>query len=185
MIYWQGYITMGGVSDMTSYNNKLMIKKSRGFGLVELLTVIVILAILAGMSMLVMGRSADNAEAAKIMGNLDAARNALLAYSMEHRTRTSDRLDEFIAANTDDIIISLDKYLDRNVTTGQQNSALFSKIQIGMNPLHFDGQLAIGFIGFDASSGLRSALAKRTGSDSQYDGSSSGGTYSLWIKVKK
>jgi prepilin-type N-terminal cleavage/methylation domain-containing protein len=164
--------------------------KSRGFTLVEVMLVIMFISILAGMSVLVMGSSSNNANAAAIMNNLDVAKSALLAYSMEHRTRNSDALSQFIGADVGNIKKSLDKYMDPTVLQGGENSDLFNKISIVSNA-DFAGKLTVGFISFPVDSGLRSALEKKvrgpTGKDpsSLYFGKQDGSTmYSLWEEIK-
>jgi len=164
--------------------------KSRGFTLVEVMLVIMFISILAGMSVLVMGNSSNNANAAAVMNNLDVAKSALLAYSMEHRTRHTDALTQFIGADIGNIKKSLDKYIDPTVLQAGENSALFDKISIASNA-NFAGNLAVGFVSFPVDSGLRSALDKKvrgtTGKDSSslYFGQQDGTTmYSIWVEIK-
>ena len=87
--------------------------KSRGFSLTEVMTAIIIIGILAGMSMLVMGGNSDSTEAVGIMAALDSGKGALLAYSMEHKSRREDPLDTFIGVTGSGLVkASLASYLD-------------------------------------------------------------------------
>ncbi|MDR3164522.1 MAG: type II secretion system GspH family protein [Synergistaceae bacterium] len=156
-----------------------------GFTLVEVLIVIMIIATLAGTLMLAISYSSDNAEAAAVMSDLDAAKNALLAYSMEHRTRMSDRLDEFENANSFFIVDRLNKYLSSQITmSGSKTKARFDKIDVDIAP---DGKIRIGFVGFPATSGLVKALERKTAggnSSAVYDVSGSGTNCTIWLDVK-
>ncbi len=55
-------------------------RKQKGFTLVELLIVIVIIGILAGSMMMLMGSSTDKAEATKIISDLRTMKGAVLQY---------------------------------------------------------------------------------------------------------
>jgi general secretion pathway protein G len=148
-----------------------------GFTLVEILIVIMIIAILAGGIMIAFSQGSDNAEAAVIMSNLDAAKNALLAYSMEHRTRTSDRLGDFMSANSSTIISSLDKYM---------NSRISMTVDVDEDQL---GKTRIGFIDFPASQKLIKALELKTAADKnsanyQLISNAGGTTCTIWLIVK-
>ncbi len=84
---------------------KKMLKKSKGFTLVELLIVIIIIGILAGMMMLSTGGATAKAEATKIvsdMRNMKAA--AIMVYADSSEWPTA--------------IASLDDYLDQKASGG-------------------------------------------------------------------
>jgi general secretion pathway protein G len=88
-----------------------------GFTLVELLIVIMIIAILAGMMMLATGSATDSAEAAKVINDLRNLKSAaLLYYGDNERWPTS--VD----------VKSLDAYSDRPVVN---NTSRYAKVAIG------------------------------------------------------
>jgi general secretion pathway protein G len=93
---------------------KILKSRKGGFTLVELLIVIMIIAILAGMMMLATGSATDSAEAAKLVNDLRAAKSACLLYFVDE--------GEWPSVDTPPIPNSLDKYCDRpmfDATTGK------------------------------------------------------------------
>lgn len=70
-------------------------KKRKGFTLVELLIVIIIIGILAGAMLLVAGSSTDKAEATRIVSDLRTLKSAIMmAYSDKGTWPSSSTLDE-------------------------------------------------------------------------------------------
>lgn len=65
---------------------KMLKRKSKGFTLVELLIVIIIIGILAGMMMLSTGAATDKAEATKIVSNLRNIKAGVIMYYADHTT---------------------------------------------------------------------------------------------------
>ncbi len=76
-------------------------RKNKGFTLVELLIVIIIIGILAGSLMLVAGGSTAKAKATKIISNLRTIKGAALLYFSDHDTWPSQ-------------ISDITPYLDKN-----------------------------------------------------------------------
>ncbi len=85
---------------------KMLKKKSKGFTLVELLIVVIIIGILAGMMMLSTGGATAKAEAAKIVSDLRNMKSAaLLVYADTTKWPTA--------------IASLDEYIDQKIDTNK------------------------------------------------------------------
>ena len=80
----------------------------RGFTLVELLIVMVIIGILAGMLILVVGASSDKAEVAKLINNMNNVKYASLLYYANHAVCPQP-------GNASGWTMSLDKFLDRSL----------------------------------------------------------------------
>jgi prepilin-type N-terminal cleavage/methylation domain-containing protein len=163
--------------------NSVLKSKSRGFGLTELLVVIVLIGILAGMTMLVMGSNTDKVEATVILAELDAAKSAMLAYSMEHRTRTSDQLGGWDSVGSAVILSSLDKYLESSARTNPKAADRFSRMAVryGQN----NAKIEIGFRGFSADRGMWNALDKKVQISEGYAiQRPSNVAVDLWIRVK-
>jgi prepilin-type N-terminal cleavage/methylation domain-containing protein len=158
--------------------------KSRGFGLVEMLVVIIILAILAGMSVLAFGSSSNGTEAAAIMANLDTTKNAVLAYANIHKTRNKDPLAEFDGKASSVILPSIDALLDGHKGT---SSVYFQTVKVRTVEVRSnDWKMQVGFEGFSASAGVGKALEKKvTNSAGElYSFSAGSGTYSLWLNIR-
>ncbi|MDR1481707.1 MAG: type II secretion system GspH family protein [Synergistaceae bacterium] len=84
---------------------KILKARKSGFTLVELLIVIMIIAILAGMMMIATGSATDSAEAAKLINDLRSAKSASLLFYVDE--------GEWPSEDNADTRKSLDKYCDR------------------------------------------------------------------------
>ena len=151
-----------------------------GFTLVELLIVIMIIAILAGMMLLATGSATDSAEATKIINDLRNLKSAALLYYGDH-LEWSIIFDE----------ASLEYYTDRPVVGATPSR--FSFVSIGAE--YADGQgtiranIGVGLIGGSAGSGVQKKLIAKasdtgllnasTGATSHY----TGGT-AIWMNMR-
>ena len=104
-------------------------RKSKGFTLVELLIVIIIIGILAGMMMLAAGAATDKAEATKIVANMRNIKAAAIMYYSDYNTWATD-------GNA-----SLDKYLDQAIFVGAKADARYDIAADG-NSVTFDASTA-------------------------------------------
>ncbi len=148
--------------------------RKSGFSLVELLIVIAIVAILAGLVLLATGSGGDNAEAVKILSDLDAVKTAMLAYAADHPSRTADPLKGWENAADGAIRASLDQYMDR-----------LPERELDVEQEGLNKPIFVMFNGFAVTPGLADALDKAVAENGSYVGAGSGGTtYTLKLRVR-
>ncbi len=97
-------------------NQIMKMRKAKGFTLVELLIVIIIIGILAGMLLLAVGSATDKAEATKIVNALRNYKSATLMYYTDHSTWPTA---------TGNWTNSLDAYADRSM-----DAVAFSQVKV-------------------------------------------------------
>lgn len=100
-------------------NQIMKMRKAKGFTLVELLIVIIIIGILAGMLLLAVGSATDKAEATKVVNALRNYKSASLMYYTDHNTWPSA---------TGDWTVSLDRYADRPLDPAAFNRVMVSEL---------------------------------------------------------
>jgi general secretion pathway protein G len=100
--------------------------RSRGFTLVELLIVTVIIGILAGMMMLMVSAAADSATVTKLTNDLRHLKNASFQYFVEHGQFPGDDLTPD-PDGYESIAQSLDVYFDKSLSYAYDGKVYISK----------------------------------------------------------
>ncbi len=141
-------------------------KARKGFTLVELLIVIIIIGILAGAMMLVAGSSRDAAEASKIISDLRNVKAAALMWMTESPTTIDNNM--WLAFEDDPT--PLNKYLDRPLSKNQETF----KFSTATMTVASDDVITSWILGYDvtdARDGVKSNLEKQADSAGLYGGS--------------
>ena len=106
---------------------KMLKKKSKGFTLVELLIVIIIIGILAGMMMLSTGGATAKAEATKIVADMRNIKAAAIMYYADN--------GEWPVTTTAE---SLDKYLDQELASTSYDITASGDVQVEVETTETD-----------------------------------------------
>jgi len=104
------------------FMKKMLKRKSKGFTLVELLIVIIIIGILAGMMMLSTGGATAKAEATKILAEMRNIKAAAIMYYADN--------GEWPVAATK---ASLDKYLDKHLDSTSYDITASGDVKVTVN----------------------------------------------------
>ena len=131
-------------------NQIMKMRKAKGFTLVELLIVIIIIGILAGMLLLAVGSATDKAEATKIINALRNYKSATLMYYTDYSTWP----DTGTSTGHTGWVTSLDRYTDRSMDLNA-----FASLQV----VNVGGRFIIGLNGATGSpltqAGVQAKLA--------------------------
>ena len=122
-------------------------KRRGGFTLVELLIVIMIIAILAGMMLLATGSATDSAEATKVINDLRGAKSAALLYYADYM--------QWPSAAASNVTTSLEPYMDRSF-----DNARYTSVETTAELA--DGRQLIGFSALANQAGGAGVRAKLT-----------------------
>jgi prepilin-type N-terminal cleavage/methylation domain-containing protein len=138
--------------------------RERGFTLVELLIVTVIIGILAGMMVMVMGAATDGADAARLINDLRLVKSAVLLYYFANDDWPSRGLPEGASPA---LTANIEGYLDTPFAGRYSAGVFFSnsggRIMYGLSPDEFSAEARRKLL-------LNGSLYKSDGS--QYDGGS-------------
>ena len=152
-------------------------RKAKGFTLVELLIVIIIIGILAGMMMLSTGSATDKAEATKIVSDMRNIKSACLMYYADHSKWPSNT--SLSTANTDlpagSSNTKVSDYLDTTPDTRYSLSTT-DGLNVLFTPGSTDTKILTKMKDMSANSGLYAA----TSGDGTY-----GGSGNAYMRVKK
>ena len=153
-------------------------RKAKGFTLVELLIVIIIIGILAGMMMLSTGAATDKAEATKIVSDMRNIKSACLVYYGDHGVWPAQQV--LTAANTGVTgNTKISDYLDTTPDTTRYSLNISNgTINVQFAPGSTDAKILTKMGDMAVNSGLYSD----TSGDSKYSGSGAGNAY---MRVKK
>ena len=151
---------------------KKMFKKSKGFTLVELLIVVVIIGILAGMMMLSTGSATAKAEATKIVANMrNMKAAAIMVYSDANQWPSDPK--------------SLDAYLDQKFTNAATGSELLKyKLETSGDFVSYTGVKSDVGASLVKMIGTGVPLLKDMTTSADYVAPASGGTNSVYMRVK-
>jgi prepilin-type N-terminal cleavage/methylation domain-containing protein len=84
--------------------------RTSGYTLVEMLLVIMIIAVFAGFVLVAVGSGSSNAEAAKILSDMEAMKTALIMESKQTISRTNDPIVSLVGKSSPEIIEAASKH---------------------------------------------------------------------------
>lgn len=146
-------------------------RKSKGFTLVELLIVIIIIGILAGMMMLSTGAATDKAEATKIISNLRNAKAACIMYYADNSAYPVKGTSES----------SLDKYLDAGLFNTNNGKIGYATYTIETKNYSGNTRTVVQAAVNSSASGIRDKLDIAANSGGSVLSKDSSGNY--WMRV--
>jgi general secretion pathway protein G len=131
---------------------KRFLSRRKGFTLVELLLVIMIIGILSGMMMLSTGSATDGAESVKVINDLRNMKGAALMYYMDNNAWPP------IGTISGTVASSLDAYMDRSFIAGNPRYAAVWVTSANVGGIE-RALIGVTLKGNSAKSGVRQKLA--------------------------
>ncbi|MDR1159097.1 MAG: type II secretion system GspH family protein [Syntrophomonadaceae bacterium] len=154
---------------------KIMKARKSGFTLVELLIVIMIIAILAGMTMLATGAAIDGAEAARVINDLLSMKAAAIMFCLDEGHWPDEAAGSGAFNSASALARSFDRYTDRPLLGG---AGRYASIQIDSGNLGSTPRTFIGLelAGNTAKAGVRQKLRASAQNSGLYGTPAGGGT---------
>jgi len=159
----------------------------RGFTLVELLIVIIIIGILAGAMMLVAGTSRDSAEASRIISDLRNMKAASLMWMADNPSTVKKTEWQTLGDNQSNLD-KLNKYLDRPLIDQSHPYKFVVQTRtipaVGTTPAQQYEAWLLGYKVSDLRDGVKKNLAKQAQSAGLFGGDANGIRGTVWPLTK-